>query len=138
MTNKTLTIIKPFAVQNGFIGPIIAKFSEAGFKIMAMKYIQINKKQAGDFYSIHSDKSFFDDLTDYMSSNPIVVAILEKENAIEEYRDLIGATNPKLAEDGTIRKIFGNSIRANAVHGSDSDENADIESDFFFSKCERF
>jgi len=136
--NKTLTIIKPYAVEHGYIGSILAKINEAGFRIAAMRYTHLNLKDAQAFYAIHQGKNFFDRLTTFMSSGPIVLAILEKENAVEDYRKLIGATNPLEAAEGTLRKLFGKNIEANAVHGSDSDENAEIESNFFFSKLERF
>lgn len=136
--NKTFTMIKPNAVQNGFIGPILARINEAGFRISAMKFLRISKEQAKQFYKVHDGKPFYDGLVDFMSSGPIVAAILEKENAVDDYRLLIGATNPEKAERGTVRELFGSNVQANAVHGSDSDENAEIESDFFFSKLERF
>jgi len=136
--NKTLTMIKPVAVEKGFIGPILAKINEAGFRIVAMKYLRLTLEQAKQFYAVHAERPFYNDLVEFMSSGPIVAAILEKENAVEEYRKTIGATNPANAAPGTIRALYGTSIQANAVHGSDSDENAAIESDFFFSKLERF
>ncbi len=136
--NKTFTIIKPYAVSHGYIGPILAKINEAGFRISAMKFIHLRQQQAQKFYAVHSTRAFFDSLTQFMSSGPIVVAILEKENAVAEYRNLIGSTNPIDAEDGTIRKVFGTNMQANAVHGSDSDENAEIECNFFFAGNERF
>ncbi len=134
----TLTIIKPFAVKNGFAGPIIALINEASFRIVAMKYIQLTLQQARAFYIIHKEKAFYDRLCKFMSSGPVVVAILEKENAVSSFRELIGSTNPAEANEGTLRKLFGNNIEANAVHGSDSDDNAEKEADFFFSKLERF
>lgn len=136
--NKTFTIIKPYAVSHGYIGPILAKINEAGFRISAMKFIHLRQYEAQRFYAVHEGRPFFDSLTQFMSSGPIVVAILEKENAVEEYRQLIGSTNPADAADGTIRKVFGTNMQANAVHGSDSDENAEIECNFFFSGRERF
>jgi nucleoside-diphosphate kinase len=136
--NKTLTMIKPVAVQKGFIGPILAKINEAGFRIVSMKLMLLTEVQAKQFYLVHAERPFYNDLVEFMSSGPIVAAILEKENAVEEYRKLIGATNPANAAPGTIRALYGTSLQANAVHGSDSDENAEIESDFFFSKLERF
>ncbi|MCK4677581.1 MAG: nucleoside-diphosphate kinase [Bacteroidales bacterium] len=140
MTHKniTLTMIKPLAVQKGFIGPILAKVNEAGFRIVAMKQMKLTVDQAKDFYAIHKERPFYNDLVAFMTSGPIVAAILEKENAVEAYRELIGSTNPAQATDGTVRKLYGTSIEANAVHGSDSDDNAVIESAFFFSKLERF
>ena len=136
--NKTLTIIKPDAVKNNNIGPILNKISEAGFRIVAMKMVHLTKGQAENFYDVHRGKGFYADLTDFMSSGPVVAAILEKENAVESFRKLIGATDPKEAKEGTIRKLFAESKSYNAVHGSDSDENATIEGDFFFAKTERF
>ncbi len=135
---KTLTMIKPLAVQQGFIGPILAKVNENGFRITAIKLIWLTENQAKQFYFVHKDRPFYNDLVKSMSSGPIVAAILQKDEAVEEYRKLIGATNPANAEAGTIRKLYGVSLEANAVHGSDSDENAQIESDFFFSKLECF
>ncbi|MFP4289216.1 MAG: nucleoside-diphosphate kinase [Bacteroidales bacterium] len=134
----TLTMIKPHAVENGYIGSILGKINEAGFRIVALKYLKLSKDQAKSFYQVHQERSFFDGLTSMMSSGPIVAAILEKENAVEDFRKLIGATNPADAQEGTIRKLFGENIEKNAVHGSDSDENAQIEANFFFSKLERF
>lgn len=136
--NRTLTMIKPEAVKKNFTGPILNKIAEAGFHIVAMKMTQLSKAQAQSFYSVHKDKGFYDELTDFMSSGPIIAAILEKENAVEAYRQLIGATDPKDAAEGTIRKLFAESKSYNAVHGSDSDENASIESSFFFSETERY
>ena len=136
--NITLTMIKPDAVRQNNIGPILAMINEAGFKIKAMKYTQLTKAQAEEFYAVHKERPFFGELVEFMTSGPIVAAILEKENAVEDFRKLIGATNPAEAEEGTIRKRFATSIGENAVHGSDSDENAIIESDFHFSKTERF
>ena len=135
--NITLTIIKPGAVSKQYIGPILNMINEAGFKIIAMKMTRMSLEQAGKFYAIHRSKPFYESLIEFMSSGPILVAILEKENAVEDYRKLIGATNPAEAEEGTIRSRYAESIERNAVHGSDSDENALIESDFFFSKSER-
>ena len=134
----TFTMIKPDAVEANNIGPILAMINKAGFKILAMKYMRLTKEQAGNFYAVHKERPFYGELTEYMSSGPIVAAILSKENAVTDYRKLIGATDPTKAEDGTIRKLFAKSIAANAVHGSDSDENAEIESSFFFSHLERF
>ena len=134
----TLTMIKPMAVQKGFIGPILAKIAEGGFRIAAMKYTKLSVEQAQKFYEVHKERPFYDSLVKSMSSGPIVAAILEKENAVQAYRDFIGATDPAKAAPGTIRALYGTSLEANAVHGSDSDENANIESDFFFAKLERF
>lgn len=136
--NITLTMIKPLAVQQGFIGPILAKINENGFRITAMKLLWLTENQAKQFYEVHNERPFYNDLVKSMSSGPIVAAVLEKENAVDEYRKLIGATNPANADAGTIRKLYGTSLEANAVHGSDSDENANIESEFFFSKLECF
>ncbi|MFA8437220.1 MAG: nucleoside-diphosphate kinase [Marinifilaceae bacterium] len=136
--NRTFTMIKPDAVSKGYIGAILAKINEAGFRITAMKYTHITKEQAKAFYEVHKERPFYDGLTDFMSSGPIVAAILEKENAVENFRKLIGATNPTEAEEGTIRKLYAESISYNAVHGSDSDANAAIEGAFFFSQTEQF
>jgi nucleoside-diphosphate kinase len=129
-------MIKPKAMENGNMGNIIAKIIEGGFKIKALKLTSLTKEQAMEFYAVHKERPFYNGLTDFMSSGPIVAAVLEKENAIKAYRDFIGATNPSDATKGTIRAIYGISIEANAVHGSDSDENAQIEAGFFFSKRE--
>ncbi len=134
--NITFTMIKPKAMENGNMGNIIAKIIEGGFKIKALKLTSLTKAQAMEFYAVHKERPFYNGLTDFMSSGPIVAAVLEKENAIKAYRDFIGATNPSDATKGTIRAIYGTSIEANAVHGSDSDENAQIEAGFFFSKRE--
>lgn len=134
---QTLTIIKPDAVKKNLIGPILAKINEAGFEIKALKYTKLNKEQAKEFYAVHKEQPFYEPLTEFMSSTPVVAAILEKENAVEDFRKLIGATDPAEAAEGTIRKLFAESKSNNAVHGSDSDENAIKEADFFFSKVER-
>jgi nucleoside-diphosphate kinase len=134
----TFTMIKPDAVEANNIGPILAKINEGGFRIIAMKYLRLSPEQAGQFYAVHKERPFYGELVSYMSSGPIVAAVLTKANAVTDYRKLIGATDPTKAEEGTIRKLFAKSIAANAVHGSDSDENANIEADFFFSKLERF
>jgi nucleoside-diphosphate kinase len=136
--NITFTIVKPRAVTNGFTGPILNMIHEAGFRITAMKMLQLTENEAKTFYLVHKERPFYNDLVEFMVSGPIVVAILEKENAVEDYRKLIGATDPEKAEEGTIRKLYAESVQANAVHGSDSDENAQIESAFFFSASERF
>jgi nucleoside-diphosphate kinase len=136
--NQTFTMIKPNAVKNNHTGSILKLINEAGFRVKAMKYTHLTRLQAMDFYTVHAGKYFYDELTAFMSSGPIVAAILEKENAVEDFRKLIGATDPAKAEEGTIRKLFAESMSHNAVHGSDSDQNAIIESDFFFSKTERF
>jgi len=135
---KTLTILKPSAVKNEFIGPILAKISAAGFHIAAMKLTQLTLIEAEKFYSVHRGKPFFTPLIEKMTSGPIVVAILEKQDAVAEFRKLIGVTNPAEAKEGTIRKLYGESVKRNAVHGSDSDSNAEFECDFFFAKSERF
>ena len=132
------TMIKPDAVANNHIGPILAKMNEAGFRIVAMKYTRLTPEMAGRFYEVHKERPFYGELCEYMSSGPIVAAILEKENAVADFRKLIGATDPSKAEPGTIRALFAKSIAANAVHGSDSDENAMIEGSFFFAQTERF
>lgn len=136
--NITFTIIKPKAVAKGYIGPILNKISEAGFKISALKMLQLTQNEARTFYEVHKERPFYNDLVDFMVSGPIVVGILEKEKAVEDYRKLIGATDPAMAEEGTIRKLYAESLQANAVHGSDSDENAAIEASFFFSTSDRF
>ncbi|QGY46931.1 nucleoside-diphosphate kinase [Maribellus comscasis] len=134
----TFTMIKPTAFKNNYAGPILKMINEAGFVIKAMKLTQLTPSQAGAFYAVHKGKPFYESLVEFMSSGPIIAAVLEKENAVEDYRALIGATNPENAEEGTIRKLYATSLQQNAVHGSDSDENAAIESDFFFSKTERY
>ncbi|HNI43451.1 MAG: nucleoside-diphosphate kinase [Chitinophagales bacterium] len=134
----TFTMIKPDAVKRNNIGPILAKMNEGGFRIVAMKYTRLTAEQAGKFYEIHKERPFYGELVAFMSSGPIVAAILEKDNAVEDFRTLIGATDPSKAAEGTIRRLFATSIGENAVHGSDSDENAIIEGNFFFSQLERF
>jgi nucleoside-diphosphate kinase len=136
--NKTFTMIKPDAVAAGHIGGILDQILKSGFKLVALKYTSLSPEKAGEFYAIHKERPFYKDLCSFMSSGPIVAAILEKDNAIEDFRKLIGATDPKKADEGTIRQKFADSIEANAIHGSDSDENAKIEGDFFFSAFERF
>jgi len=131
-------MIKPDAVRNGHIGNILQMINAAGFKIIALKYTQISTQQAEKFYEVHKERGFFGELTEFMSSGPIVVAILEKENAVADFRTLIGATDPSKADVGTIRNKYATSIGENAVHGSDSDENAEIEGNFYFSGLERF
>jgi len=131
-------MIKPFAVEKGYIGGILSMINKNGFRIKAMKFLKLSVDQAKAFYKVHEERPFYNSLVEFMSSGPIVAAILEKENAIDEYRKLIGATNPENAELNTIRNLFGTSLEKNAVHGSDSDENAEIESDFFFSELERY
>lgn len=136
MSNKTIAIIKPDAVAKNVIGEIVAKITQAGFKVNGMKLIKLSESQAGAFYEIHKDRPFYGELIEYMTSGPVVPISLEKENAVEDFRKLIGATNPEEAEEGTIRKLYGAGIEANAIHGSDSDENAAIETNFFFSRAE--
>ena len=131
-------MIKPDAVKNGHIGAILNDITAGGFKIIALKYTHLNAEKAGEFYAVHKERPFYGDLVNFMSSGPIVAAILEKENAIEDFRKLIGNTDPAKADAGTIRNKYAKSIDANAVHGSDSDENAAIEGNFFFSAFERF
>ncbi len=137
-TNITFTMLKPDAVENNYIGAILQKINEAGFRVKAMKYTRLSTETAGQFYAVHAARPFYNDLVSYMSSGPIVAVILEKENAVADFRDLIGATDPAKAAPGTIRALFAKSIEANAVHGSDSDENAAIEGSFFFSALEQF
>ena len=137
-TNRTFTMIKPDAVQNGHIGGILNMISEAGFKIVSLKLTQLTTADAKAFYAVHAERPFFESLVEFMVSGPVVAAILEKDNAVEDFRTLIGATNPADAAEGTIRKLYAASIGENAVHGSDSDENAKIEGDFFFTAEERF
>jgi nucleoside-diphosphate kinase len=137
-TNKTFTMIKPDAVAAGHIGAILDKITKSGFKIVALKYTALSTEKAGQFYEVHSERPFYKDLVSFMSSGPIVAAILEKDNAVADFRKLIGATDPSKADAGTIRQLFAQSIEANAVHGSDSDENAEIEGSFFFSAFEKF
>ena len=136
MIERTLCIIKPDAVEQNATGNIIAMIQKAGFKILAMKMIRLTPAQAGAFYEIHKEKPFYQDLINYMISGPIVPIALEKENAVEDYRKLIGSTNPENADEGTVRKLYGTSIERNAVHGSDSPENGIIEVNFFFSRAE--
>lgn len=136
--NKTFTMIKPDAVENGYIGPILEKITSAGFRIAAMKFTQLSRRDAMLFYEIHKERPFYDELVTFMSRGPIVAAILEKENAVEDFRALIGATNPAEAAEGTIRKLYATDIGENAIHGSDSDENAAIEGAFHFSGREIF
>ena len=135
--NRTFTMIKPDAVEKNYIGAILEKINAAGFRIVAMKYTKLSKDNASNFYAVHKERPFYSELVDYMSGGPIVAAILEKENAVADFRTLIGATNPEEAAEGTIRKLYAESISANAIHGSDRDENAEIEGNFFFSALER-
>ena len=137
-TNRTFTMIKPDAVKNGHIGNILAMITNAGFKIVSLKLTQLTVADAKAFYAVHSERPFYGELVDFMSSGPIVAAILEKENAVSDFRTLIGATNPADAAEGTIRKLYATSMGENAVHGSDSDENAAIEGAFHFAGREQF
>ena len=132
----TFTMIKPSAFKSNYSGAILKMINEAGFVIRAMKTIHLTKKQAGSFYAVHKGKPFYETLVEFMSSGPIVAIVLEKENAVEDYRTLIGSTNPENAAEGTIRKLYAVNMQQNAVHGSDSDENAMIEAGFFFSQTE--
>lgn len=136
--NFTFSIIKPNAVRTGKTGPILAMINEAGFEIAAMKMVNMTLEQAQSFYAVHKERPFFDGLVEFMTSGPVFVMVLRHENAVEEFRKLIGATDPAKAEPGTIRKLFAVSVQMNAVHGSDSDENAEKEACFFFSTFERF
>lgn len=136
--NKTFTMIKPDAVAAGHIGAILAKINEAGFRIVAMKMTQLTKEKAGEFYAVHKERPFYGELVDFMSSGPIVAAILEKDNAVADFRTLIGATDPAKAEPGTIRALYAKNVGENAIHGSDSDENAAIECAFHFAGVEMF
>ena len=138
MSNRTFTMIKPDATSKGYTGAILDQIIQAGFAVKAMKWIQLTPAQAGQFYEVHKERPFYGELVEFMCSGPIVAAILEKDNAVADFRTLIGATNFKDAAEGTIRKKYASSIGENAVHGSDSDENAKIEGDFFFSSFERF
>lgn len=137
-TNRTFTMLKPDSIENGNIGNILQMITEAGFSVKAMKYTQLSDAQAKEFYAVHSERPFYGELVEYMTSGPIVAAILEKENAVADFRDMIGATDPAEAAEGTIRAKYAESKGRNAVHGSDSDENAQIESDFHFSAAEIF
>jgi len=136
--NRTFTMIKPDATSKGYTGAILDQIIKAGFSVKAMKWTKLTVEQAGQFYEVHKERPFYGELVAFMSSGPIVAAILEKENAVADFRKLIGATNPAQAEEGTIRKNFAASVGENAVHGSDSDENAQIEGNFFFAATERF
>ena len=138
MSNRTLTMIKPDAMNRGYSGAILDMIIKAGFRIVAMKQTKLSMEKAGEFYAIHKERLFYNDLVAFMSSGPIIAAILEKENAVAAFRKLIGATDPSKADEGTIRKLYASSIGENAVHGSDSDENAKTEGDFFFSALEKF
>lgn len=136
MSNKTLAILKPDCVRKNLVGQVIAKINEAGFKVKAMKMTHLANESAGGFYEIHKERPFYNDLVAYMTSGPVVPIALEKDNAVEDFRKLIGATNPENAEEGTIRKMYAESIEQNIIHGSDSDENAALEISHFFSRKE--
>lgn len=138
MSNRTFTMIKPDAMKNGHAGAIIDRIIKEGFRVVALKMTKLSAEKAGEFYAVHKERPFYGELVEFMSSGPIIAAILEKENAVAAFRELIGATNPAQAAEGTIRKLYATSVGENAVHGSDSDENAKIEGDFFFSGLERF
>jgi nucleoside-diphosphate kinase len=138
MSNRTFTMIKPDAFRNGHSGAILDRIINEGFKIKALKMVKLSQEKAGEFYAVHKERPFYGELVTFMSSGPIIAAILEKENAVDSFRTLIGATNPAQAAEGTIRKQFATSVGENAVHGSDSNENAAIEGAFFFSGLEQF
>jgi nucleoside-diphosphate kinase len=138
MSNRTLTMIKPDAMKKGYAGAILDMVIKDGFRVVALKQLQLTTEKAGEFYAVHKARPFYGELVEFMSSGPIIAAILEKENAVVNFRKLIGATDPAKADEGTIRKKYASSVGENAVHGSDSDENARIEGDFFFSALERF
>ena len=138
MSNRTFTMIKPDAMANGHAGAIVDRIIKEGYRIVALKMTKLSPEKAGEFYAVHAARPFYGELVSFMSSGPLVAAILEKDNAVAEFRKLIGATDPAKADAGTIRKLFATSLGENAVHGSDSDENAKIEGDFFFSGLERF
>ena len=137
MSNRTFTMIKPDAMKNGHAGVILDRFIKEGYRIVALKLTRLSIEKAGEFYAVHKERPFYGELVEFMSSGPITAAILEKENAVADFRTLIGATNHAQASEGTIRKLYATSLGENAVHGSDSDENAKIEGDFFFSILER-
>lgn len=137
MSNRTFTMIKPDAFRKGYSGAILDRIIKEGFKIKALKMLHLSKDKAGEFYAIHRERPFYGELVEFMSSGPIIAAVLEKDNAVESFRKLIGATNPAAADEGTIRKLFASSVGENAIHGSDSDANAAIESAFFFSGLEQ-
>ncbi len=138
MSNRTFTMIKPDAFKNGYAGAILDRILKEGYTIKALKMIKLTPEKAAEFYAVHKERSFFQELVDFMSQGPIITAILEKDNAVEDFRKLIGATDPAKAAEGTIRKLFAASVGENAIHGSDSDENAKIEGDFMFSMLEQF
>jgi nucleoside-diphosphate kinase len=138
MSNRTFTMIKPDATEKGYTGAILEKINAAGFRIVSLKMLHLSAEKAGEFYAVHRERLFYGELVEFMSRGPITACILEKENAVDDFRTLIGATNPSQAAEGTIRKLYAASIGENAIHGSDSDANATIEGDFFFSKLEQF
>ncbi len=138
MANRTFTMIKPDAMGKGHAGAILSRISEEGFRIVALKMTRLSREKAGEFYAVHKERPFYGELVEFMSSGPIIAAILEKNDAVALFRKLIGATDPAKAESNTIRKLYAASVGENAVHGSDSNENAAIEGDFFFSGLERF
>lgn len=138
MTNRTFTMIKPDAMKNGHAGAILDRISKEGFRIVALKMTKLSAEKAGEFYAVHKARPFYGELVEFMSSGVIIAAILEKNNAVAAFRELIGATNPAQAAEGTIRKLYAASVGENAIHGSDSDENAEIEGSFFFSGLEKF
>ena len=138
MSNLTFTMVKPEAVESGNAGAILNKIENAGFRIVALKKVLLTKERAGEFYEVHKERPFYGELVDYMSSGPVIAALLEKDNAVLDFRELIGATDPSEAVEGTIRAEFAESKAKNAVHGSDSDDNANLEADFHFTKAERF
>ena len=138
VTNRTFTMIKPDAVADGHSGAILKMIEEAGFRIVALRMVKLSQERAGEFYAVHKGRPFYESLCEYMSSGHIIAAILEKDNAVADFRKLIGATNPEEADEGTIRKVYAISLQRNAVHGSDSDENAQIEGNFYFSDLDKF
>ena len=138
MTNRTFTMIKPDAMKKGVQGQIIDRILQGGFRIVALKMTKLSREKAGEFYAVHKERPFYGELVDFMSSGPIIAAILEKDNAVAGFRQFIGATDPAKADEGTIRKLYASSVGENAIHGSDSDENAAIEGNFFFSGLEQY
>lgn len=137
MSNRTFTMIKPDAMKNGHAGVILDRIIKEGYRIVALKLTRLSAEKAGEFYAVHKERPFYGELVQFMSSGPVIAAILEKDKAVTAFRDLIGATNPAQAGEGTIRKLYATSLGENAIHGSDSDDNAKIEGDFFFSALER-
>ena len=138
MSNRTFTIIKPDAMNNGHAGAILDRIIKEGYRFKALKMTKLSREKAGEFYAVHKERPFYNELVEFMSSGPVIAAILEKENAVTDFRKLIGATDPAKAEAGTIRKLYAASLGENAIHGSDSDDNAKIEGDFMFSVLEQF